>query len=76
MNKYDLPFTLLADESKEVVKKYGVWGPKKFMGRAYEGTSRMSFLIDPEGKVARVYEKVKPGDHAGEVLRDRAAIDG
>ncbi len=68
--KYKLPFTLLADVQKEVVNTYGVWGEKKFMGRTYQGTRRQSFLIDPQGRIAKVYEKVKPADHAGEVLRD------
>lgn len=68
--KYKLPFTLLADENKEVVEKYGVWGEKTFMGRKYMGTNRMSFLIDKEGNIAKIYEKVKPEEHAGEVLED------
>lgn len=68
--KYDLPFTLLADEEKKIVQKYGVWGEKKFMGRTYLGTSRVSYLIDPEGTIAKVYEAVKPEEHAEEVLRD------
>ncbi len=68
--KYKLPFTLLADESKLVVNKYGVWAKKKFMGREYMGTLRTSFLINPEGKIAKVYEKVKPELHAEEVLQD------
>ncbi len=68
--KYDLPFTLLSDEDKKVVKLYGVWGKKKFMGREYMGTFRTSFLIDPRGKIAKVYENVKPEVHAEEVLAD------
>lgn len=68
--KYGLPFTLLADEDKKVVKKYGVWGLKKFMGREYEGVMRTSFLVDPEGKIARVYENVKAAQHAEMVLAD------
>ena len=76
VDKYDLPFTLLADEEKKVVNKYGVWGLKKFMGREYEGTFRHSFLIDPDGKIAKVYEKVKPAEHAEEVLADRRALAG
>lgn len=67
---YNLPFTLLADVNKEVVGAYGVFGEKKFMGRTYMGTNRMSFLINPEGKVAKVYEKVKPLMHAAEVIAD------
>ncbi len=66
--KYKLPFTLLADEKKEVVKKYGVWGKKKFMGHEYEGTFRTSFLIDPQGDIAHIYENVKPDIHAKEIL--------
>lgn len=68
--KYKLPFTLLSDEDKLVVNAYGVWGKKKFMGREYMGTNRMSFLIDPQGNIAKVYEKVKPKEHAEEVLAD------
>jgi thioredoxin-dependent peroxiredoxin len=71
---YELPFTLLADEHKEVVGQYGVFGEKKFMGRTYMGTSRTSFLIDPSGKIAKVYEKVKPETHAGEVVADLKAL--
>jgi peroxiredoxin Q/BCP len=67
---FNLPFTLLADENKEVVGKYGVFGEKKMMGKTYMGTKRSSFLIDPSGKVAKVYEKVKPETHAEEVLAD------
>ena len=68
--KYKLPFALLADEEKKVVEKYGVWAKKKFMGREYMGTLRTSFLINPEGKIAKIYEKVKPPVHADEVLHD------
>lgn len=68
--KYKLPFPLLADENKEVVNKYGVWVKKKFMGREYVGTYRTSFLIDPKGKIANIYEKVNPETHAEEVLKD------
>ncbi len=69
-NTYKLPFTLLADENKEVVGRYGVFGEKKFMGRTYMGTKRTSFLIDPSGKIAKVYEKVKPEQHAAQVITD------
>lgn len=67
---YNLPFTLLADVNKEMVGVYGVFGEKKFMGRTYMGTKRASFLIDPKGKIAKVYEKVKPLAHAAEVIAD------
>ena len=68
--KYKLPFTLLADEEKKVLNAYGVWAKKKFMGREYMGILRNSFLIDPTGKIAKIYEQVKPSEHADEVLRD------
>ena len=68
--KYKLPFTLLADEDKTVVKAYGVWGKKKFMGREYLGTKRTSFLIDKQGRVLKIYEEVEPEEHAAEVLAD------
>lgn len=68
--KYKLPFTLLADTEKEVVNKYGVWAEKSMYGRKYFGTLRNSFLIDPKGKIAKIYEKVKPAVHADEVLAD------
>ena len=69
-DKYELPFTLLADMEKGLVKLYGVWGKKKFMGREYMGTLRTSFLIDPKGNIAKIYEAVKPEEHAEEVLED------
>lgn len=68
--KYKLPFTILADDHKTVVKKYGVWGRKTFLGRSYQGTKRTSFLIDPKGKIFKIYEKVKPPIHAEQVLLD------
>lgn len=74
--KYGLPFTLLSDKNKEVVQAYGVWGEKRFMGRTYLGTSRATFLIDPEGRIAKVYPKVRPEGHAGEVLADLRALQG
>lgn len=67
---YELPFTLLADEEKKMVKAYGVWQEKSMYGRKYLGTLRTSFLIDPKGKIAKVYEKVKPPVHAAEVIAD------
>lgn len=74
VEKYSLPFTLLADEEKHVVETYGVWGPKKFMGREYMGTNRITFLIDPKGVIVKVYEKVKPDAHAEEILKDIATL--
>lgn len=68
--KYNLPFALLADPDNYVVKKYGVWGPKKMMGREFLGTKRTSFLVNPEGKIVKIYEDVKPKTHAKDVLED------
>lgn len=66
--KYKLPFTLLADKDHAIADAYGVWGEKKFMGRTYMGVLRTTFLIDEKGKIKKVFEKVKPEDHASEVL--------
>jgi peroxiredoxin Q/BCP len=67
--KFDLPFPLLSDEGKELVQAYGVWGEKVFMGRKYLGTHRVTFHIDPEGRIAHVWPEVKPEEHAAEVLK-------
>jgi thioredoxin-dependent peroxiredoxin len=66
--KYSLPFKLLADEGHKVCELYGVWGLKKMMGREYMGVLRTTFLIDPQGKIVKVFEKVKPEQHSVEVL--------
>lgn len=66
--KHDLRYPLLADENKELIEAYGVWGPKKFMGKEYEGIHRMSFLIDADGKIQEVISKVKTKDHANQIL--------
>jgi peroxiredoxin Q/BCP len=66
--KYKLPFTLLADPDHSIADTYGVYGEKKFMGRTYMGVKRITFLIDEKGKVRKVFEKVKPEEHAREVL--------
>jgi len=70
VKKYGLPFTLLADEDKTVCKTYGVWGEKSLFAKLFMGISRSSFLIDPTGKVAKIYEHVKPAEHAQQVLAD------
>lgn len=72
--KYNLPFMLLADNKKEVIKKYNVWGKKTFMGHSYLGIKRTTFLIDPSGKVAKIYENVKPDDHALQIIEDLKQI--
>lgn len=66
--KFDLPFPLLVDADHKVASAYGAWGEKQMYGRTYLGILRTTFLIDEEGRVARVFEKVKPAGHAGEVL--------
>lgn len=68
--KYGLPFTLLSDPDHEVCEAYGVWGLKKFMGREYFGINRTTFLIDEDGKLVKIYEKVKPAEHAREIIED------
>ncbi len=67
-NKFSLPFTLLADEGHKVCDAYGVWGPKKMMGKEYEGVYRTTFLIGPDGNIIKVFENVKPDGHSTEVL--------
>jgi peroxiredoxin Q/BCP len=66
--KFQLPFPLLADEGHKVCDLYGVWGPKKFMGKEYEGVLRTTFLIDENGQIVKVFEKVRPAEHSAEVL--------
>jgi thioredoxin-dependent peroxiredoxin len=66
--KYKLPFLLLSDPDKELVKKYGVWGEKKFMGMKFQGVHRTTFLIGKDGKILKIWKKVKPADHPKEVL--------
>ena len=67
-DKYKLPFTLLADPDHSIADAYGVYGEKKFMGRTYMGVKRITYLIDEKGKIKKVFEKVKPEEHAREVL--------
>ena len=67
-DKYALPFPLLADEDHAVAEAYGVWGEKSMYGRTYQGILRTTFVIDPAGRIARIFEKVKPKGHAREVL--------
>lgn len=67
-NKYEFPFPLLADEDKDVINAFGVWGTKKFMGKVYDGIHRKTFLIDENGVVEHVIDKVKTKDHAAQIL--------
>lgn len=66
--KFGLPFPLLADEDHKVCDLYEVWGPKKFMGKSYEGVLRTTFLIDGNGTILKVFENVRPAAHSAEVL--------
>ena len=66
--KFSLPFRLLADTDRKLSESFGTYGKKKFMGREYMGNHRMTFLIDEKGKIKKIFEKVKPEDHAEEVL--------
>jgi peroxiredoxin Q/BCP len=68
VEKFKLPFTLLADEERRIVEAYGVWGQKSFMGRKYMGVHRVTFLIGPDGRIKKIWPTVKPEDHAREVL--------
>ncbi|MBG6132533.1 peroxiredoxin Q/BCP [Aquimarina sp. EL_43] len=67
-NKFELPYPLLADEDKTVIEAFGVWGPKKFMGREYDGIHRTTFVIDEKGIISEVIAKVKTKDHAAQIL--------
>ena len=67
-NKYEFPFPLLADEAHTVINAFGVWGPKKFMGREFDGILRKTFVVNGEGKVSKVIDKVKTKEHAAQLL--------
>ncbi len=69
IDKYELPFPLLADEEKKVINAYGVWGPKKFMGREYDGIHRVTFVIDENGILEDVITKVKTKEHTNQLLK-------
>jgi thioredoxin-dependent peroxiredoxin len=71
--KFQLQFPLLADIGHQVCDRYGVWGPKKFMGKSYEGVLRTTFLIDPNGSIMKVYENVRPAEHSTEILSSLGA---
>jgi peroxiredoxin Q/BCP len=68
IEKYNLPFPLLADENKEVIQAYGAWGLKKFMGKEYEGIIRMTYVIGPDSKIEHVIKKVKTKEAAEQML--------
>ena len=67
-NKYEFPYMLLADVDKQIIKSFGVWGPKKFQGREYEGIIRTTFIIDKNGFVKKIITKVKTKDHTSQIL--------
>jgi thioredoxin-dependent peroxiredoxin len=71
--KHGLPFTLLADPEHGVLERYGVWGERKYMGRTYMGVERSTFLIDPDGRIAKVMRRVKPDTHVERVLAELPA---
>lgn len=66
--KYDLPFPLIADTDKKIIEDYGVWGPKKFMGKKYDGIHRITFLIGETGKIEKIIDKVKTKSHTEQIL--------
>jgi peroxiredoxin Q/BCP len=66
--KFKFPYPLLADTNKEVIEAFGVWGPKKFMGRTFDGIHRITFVIDEKGVVSKVIDKVKSKEHAAQIL--------
>ena len=68
--KQGFQYPLLCDESHDMLKSYGVWGKKKFMGKEYMGITRLTYVIDEKGIIEKVYEKVKPLSHANDILKD------
>ena len=68
IEKYDLPFSLIADEDRKVLEAYNVWGPKKFMGKEYDGVHRTTFVIDEKGIIEKIFLKVKTKDHTNQIL--------
>lgn len=73
--KFQLPFLLLADNGHAVCDLYQVWGPKKFMGKSYEGVLRTTFVIDGNGTIVKVFEKVRPAEHSAEVLAALRSVE-
>ncbi len=68
IEKYDLPFPLIADTEKEIIQAFGVWGEKKFLGKTYDGIHRITFVMDENGNVLKRFDKVKTADHAAQIL--------
>lgn len=74
IDRYNIPFTLLSDPEKEIIKKYGAWQKKNSFGREYYGTHRMTYLIDPKGKIAKIYKTVNPLKHVDQVIADLSKL--
>ncbi len=70
ISKKSLPFPLIPDTEKKIIQDYGVWGPKKFMGRSYDGIIRTTFVISEEGKIEKIFTKVNTGEHAEQILNE------
>lgn len=70
IEKNNLPFPLISDSEKEILKAYDVWGPKKFMGKEFLGIKRTTFVIDEEGKIEEIIEKVKTKDHTAQIVKE------
>jgi len=75
-DKYNLNFPLLSDESLDIIKAYGAWGKKNFMGREYDGIFRTTYVINPQSMIAKIYEKVNPLVHVGEIIADLKHLSG
>ncbi len=73
INKFDLPYELLADTERTAIEAYGVWGPKKFMGREFDGLHRTTFVIDGKGRIEQIIHKVKAKMHAAQILEEAGA---
>jgi len=73
--KHNLRFTIFSDVEKKVIKEYKAWGSKKFMGKTFEGVLRKTYLIDKEGNIIKVYDKVNPLTHAEEILKDKEDLN-
>ena len=70
IDKHNLPFNLIADTEKEILKTYGAWGPKKLYGREYEGVLRTTYVINEEGLIEKIFKKVKTKDHVNQILAE------
>ena len=70
IDKYEFQYSLLADENKEAINAFGIWGPKKFMGREYDGLHRTTFIIGEDGRIEKIIQKVKTKDHAEQILKE------